>query len=565
MALNTWPLLGCGVGLRTQHYARVTEEWPKMDWFEAVTENFMDSGGRPIRVLEEVRAHYPVALHGVSLSVGSADPLDCRYLERLKALADRIDPAIVSDHLCWTGVEGENLHDLLPLPFTEEAVEYLAARIRQVQDAIGRRILVENVSTYVTYKHSTLPEWEFLTAVARRADCGILLDLNNVYVNSKNHGFDPADYVRGVPGELVGQFHLAGHTDMGDFLFDTHSAEIVSPVWDLYREALRLYGQVTTLIEWDEAVPEFGRLAAEADKAREIYKRFPARKTGAPQAPPPLFAGQGGAARTASEAPASMREAQKLFKSALRDATHADVKKVSGTFHIARPERISVYSNGYVARLNEALSEVFEAVRHLVGHDVFTDLVEDYATVYPSHDYNLNNVGRHLPEFLKTGRFTEKLGFLPDLAALEWQVCRSFHAFDEKPFELASLKAASEEDWSHLRLTFQPSLGLVESTWPILDLWNARRAPLSGLKIDLVGRPQRVLVWRQGTDIRCELLDPLQHRLLSELLSRRTLGEACEAIAESMSDDEALNVREWFAAWSSRGLIRQGGFAAVPR
>lgn len=559
MALNTWPLLGCGVGLRTQHYALVTEERPKMDWFEAVTENFMDSGGRPIRILEEVRKNYPVALHGVSLSVGSADPLDKQYLQRLKVLADRIDPAIVSDHLCWTGVGGENLHDLLPLPFTEEAVEFLAGRVRQVQDFIGRRILIENVSTYVTYKHSVLPEWEFLTAIAKRADCGILLDLNNIYVNSKNHNFDPFDYVRGVPGELVGQFHLAGHTDMGDFLFDTHSTEIGNPVWDLYREALKLYGQVTTLIEWDEAVPDFPKLAAEASKAREIYKKFPARKAGAAQVPAVSKNSP------AAEAPASILEAQKVFKTSMLTGHHGDPSKMKGIFNVKGPERLSAYSNGYVARLNEALSEVFEGVRHLVGNDAFIGLVEEYAAAFPSHDYNLNNVGRHFPEFLKTNKLAKDLGFLPDLAVLEWQVSRTFHAFDEKAFSLASLKASSEEDWQHLRLTFQPSAAVVESQWPVLDLWNARRTPVSKLKIDLVGHPQRVLVCRQGTDIHCDLLDPLQYKLLAELMAGRTLGEACEILAESMSDDQSLSVQEWFAAWSARGLIRKGEFAAVPR
>ena len=266
-----WPTLGCGVGLRTEHYDVITREWPRMDWFEAISENFMDSGGRPLAILEQVRARYPVALHGVSLSIGSADPLNRCYLERLKALIERIDPAIISDHLCWTGVDGENLHDLLPLPFTEEAIRHVAGRVEQVQDVLERRILLENVSTYVTYQHSTMPEWEFLTAVARRCGCGILLDLNNVYVNAYNHQFDPHAYLRAIPGELVGQFHLAGHTDMGSYLFDTHSRPVIDAVWDLYREALGRWGPVTTLIEWDEDIPPFPRLAEEAEQARAIY------------------------------------------------------------------------------------------------------------------------------------------------------------------------------------------------------------------------------------------------------------------------------------------------------
>ena len=271
MTVHKWPVLGCGVGLRTEHYDVITREWPRMDWFEAISENFMDSGGQPLQILEAIRRRYPVALHGVSLSIGSADPLDQRYLARLKALADRIDPEIVSDHLCWTGVDGENLHDLLPLPFTEEAVRHVAGRVQQVQEFLGRRLLLENVSTYVTYRHSTMPEWEFLTAVAERSGCGILLDLNNIYVNAYNHQLDPSRYLDDIPGELVGQFHLAGHTDFGTYLFDTHSRPVIDAVWALYEKALRRWGSVATLIEWDEDIPPFPRLAEEAEKARAIY------------------------------------------------------------------------------------------------------------------------------------------------------------------------------------------------------------------------------------------------------------------------------------------------------
>jgi hypothetical protein len=242
-----------------------------MDWFEAISENYMDSGGRPLHILEEVRRRYPVALHGVSLSIGSTDPLDRQYLARLKALADRIEPAIVSDHLCWTGVEGEQLHDLLPLPFTEEAVRHVAGRVDQVQTLLGRRILLENVSAYVTAREADMPEWAFLRAVAERSGCGILLDLNNVYVNAYNHQFDPADYLRALPADLIGQFHLAGHTAREGFLFDTHNRPVIDEVWALYREALHRFGPVTTLIEWDADLPPFERLAEEAMRARAIY------------------------------------------------------------------------------------------------------------------------------------------------------------------------------------------------------------------------------------------------------------------------------------------------------
>jgi uncharacterized protein (UPF0276 family) len=232
----------------------------------------MVPGGRPLHVLDRVRQRYPIAMHGVSLSIGSTDPLSIDYLRQLKALAQRIEPAWISDHLCWTGVGGHNLHDLLPLPYTEEAVAHVAERVGRVQDTLGRRILLENVSTYLEYRQSTMPEWEFLGAVAERADCGILLDVNNIFVSAFNHGFAAIDYVNAVPVERVHQFHLAGHSDRGTFLHDTHDHPVADAVWDLYAAAVRRFGDVSTLIEWDDRIPPFAALHAEAMHARQIFE-----------------------------------------------------------------------------------------------------------------------------------------------------------------------------------------------------------------------------------------------------------------------------------------------------
>jgi len=266
--------MGCGVGLRTNHYEVIMRDWPAMDWFEVISENYMDTGGRPLSILKQVRHHYPVALHGVSLSIGSTDALDKNYLEKLKRLIQIIDPFVVSDHLCWTGVEGENLHDLLPLPFTEEALLHITDRVQYVQDFLGRQILLENVSSYVTYRHSVIPEWEFISEIAKRSGCGILLDLNNIYVNAVNHQFSPDDYISGIPKDSVGQFHLGGHTDMGSFLFDTHSKSVCDEVWQLYRKALEKFGPVSTLVEWDAEIPAYEVLSAEALRARKISREI---------------------------------------------------------------------------------------------------------------------------------------------------------------------------------------------------------------------------------------------------------------------------------------------------
>jgi uncharacterized protein (UPF0276 family) len=260
--------LGFGVGLRRCHYSQILHEHPSMDWFEVISENFMVEGGRPLQVLEGVRSRYPIVMHGVSLSIGSTDPLNLVYLKQLAAAARRFDPAWVSDHLCWTSVAGHNLHDLLPLAYTDEAVRHAAGRIRQVQEILERTILIENVSSYIEFKCSRLSEWEFLSAVADEADCAILLDINNVFVNAFNHHFDAVRYIDSVPAERVVQFHLAGHSDHGTYLLDTHDHPIRPEVWKLYEHAVDRFGRLPTLIEWDDNIPDFEVLGAAAEEAR---------------------------------------------------------------------------------------------------------------------------------------------------------------------------------------------------------------------------------------------------------------------------------------------------------
>jgi hypothetical protein len=267
---NHRPYLGFGLGLRTDHYEAILAERPAVDWFEIISENYMVDGGKPLHYLDRIRARYPMVMHGVSLSIGSGDPLDRDYLKRLKALAARVEPHWISDHLCWTGVAGKNLHDLMPLPYTEEAVRHVAARVREVQDFLGRQILLENVSSYVTYAQSAVTEWEFLSAIAEAADCFILLDVNNIYVSSHNQGFDPRGYLRGIAPGRVRQLHLAGHTNNGNIIVDTHDHPIIGGVWDLYAEALRRFGAVSTMIERDANIPPLAELLAELEQARRV-------------------------------------------------------------------------------------------------------------------------------------------------------------------------------------------------------------------------------------------------------------------------------------------------------
>jgi uncharacterized protein (UPF0276 family) len=274
----TTPSAGFGLGLRAAHYETIAAERPAVDWFEILTENYLVPGGRPLQWLDRIRADYPLVMHGVSLSIGSTDPLDFDYLRAVKALAQRVAPLWISDHLCWTGVAGRNLHDLLPLPYTEPALRHVVARMQAAQELLGRRILLENVSSYVEFKDAEMTEWEFLAQVARQADCLILLDVNNIYVSACNHGFSADDYLAGIPAERVQQIHLAGHSHCGEYIIDTHDAPVADPVWALYQRAIERLGPVATMIERDDRIPPLPELMAELEQARALAAGAQARR-----------------------------------------------------------------------------------------------------------------------------------------------------------------------------------------------------------------------------------------------------------------------------------------------
>lgn len=273
---NSYSGNGFGLGLRPPFYKEAMQAQIAVDWFEIISENFMVEGGKPLEVLDAVRSHYPMALHGVSLNLGGTDPLDKNYLKNIKSLINRVEPIRVSDHLCWTRQGGHHLHDLLPLPYTDESVSNAVARIQQVQDELQQQILIENVSSYAEFTHSTMNEWEFLTTVANQADCFILLDINNIIVSAHNHGFDAEAYLNAMPVHRVKQFHLAGHTISGPLYIDTHDHPISDPVWDLYAKAVMRFGTVATMIERDDNIPPLTELLAELDVARQVHAKVKA-------------------------------------------------------------------------------------------------------------------------------------------------------------------------------------------------------------------------------------------------------------------------------------------------
>lgn len=271
---NNRPFLGYGLGLRTDHYEDILSSDPPIDWLEIISENFMVPGGKPLHYLDRFRERYPIVMHGVSLSIGSTDPLNMDYLADLKKLVGRVNPAWISDHLCWTGAGGHNLHDLMPLPYNEETLAHVVENVKRVQDYLGRQILLENASSYLTYKSSDMTEWDFLREITERADCYILLDINNIYVSAFNHDFDPMEYLQNIPGDRVRQFHLAGHENNGDYIIDTHDHPVIDDVWSLYGQALELFGPVSTMIERDDNIPPLADLVAELEIARKIGEKF---------------------------------------------------------------------------------------------------------------------------------------------------------------------------------------------------------------------------------------------------------------------------------------------------
>ncbi len=264
------PFLGFGLGLRAQHYDEILSSNPPIDWFEVISENYMLPGGQPLRILDQIRARYPVVMHGVSLSIASTAPPNFEYLSQLRDLARRVEPQWISDHLCWTGVHGKNLHDLLPFPYTREALDHVVNRVQLVQEYLGRTIVLENVSTYVRFNNSEMTEWEFLSELSHRSGCWLLFDVNNVYVSAFNHGYDPRTFLEGIPADRVVQFHMAGHSHMGTHIIDTHDHPVCEDVWELYAAALKRFGRVSTIIERDDHIPPLDEILVEVERTREI-------------------------------------------------------------------------------------------------------------------------------------------------------------------------------------------------------------------------------------------------------------------------------------------------------
>lgn len=516
--------LGIGIGLRAPHYRALLEQRPKIDWLEIHSENYFDVGGWDAQVLQQLRQDYPISMHGVGMGLGSAQGFSLDHLERVRALAERIEPALISEHLCWGAVGDRHLNDLLPMPLTAEALNMVCERVERVQDLLKRRILLENVSTYLRFRDDAMSEAEFLAAVAHRTGCGILLDVNNLYVNLRNHGEDPMAAMQAIAPHMVGEIHLAGHLVTDDAVIDHHGDRVAAPVWDLYLAALRRFGAVSTLIEWDTDVPALDVLLDEAQCAREIVAQNIVVSTNMP-----------------------LEDAQLTFAQALFDGRQEEqvLPLFKGDAQLIA-QRFALYRGNLVGAWGKTLSSAYPVLQQLVGEEFFDALSRAYGKAYPSKSGDLNLFGEHFAQFLQEFEHVADYPYFPDMARLEWQVHRAHYANGGRQIGAIEFARVAPEQLDAARFALAPCCSLVRADWAVVELWHAHQpdsavqfpAELQRVNHGLVVRPQ----WK--TDVLA--LSPVAYALLAALEKGDTLGSALDyALSLDADFDFGTHLQNW--------------------
>ncbi|MCS0613192.1 DUF692 family protein [Massilia kyonggiensis] len=522
--------MAAGIGLRAPHYRDFLDRRPAVGWVEVHTENFLARAGHDWRVLSAVRRDYPVSLHGVGLGLGAVHGFSEDHLARVAALVRALEPVLVSEHLSWGALRDRQLNDLLPLRLDHEALALVAARVQRVQDVLGRRILVENVSTYVRFAGDAMSEAEFLAELARRTGCGVLLDVNNLYVNERNHGEDAYAAIAALPAGCVGEIHLGGHLVTDDGLIDHHGARVAPPVWDLYRAALARFGAVPTLIEWDTDLPPLDVLLDEAAQADAIA----------------ATAGQGAVADVvaapADPLPAAGLEAlQQTFGAALFDSTHdaALAPLLKGD-----PRRVGIYRGNLHAHWTRALTSAYPVLRQLVGDEFFDALARVYGRAHPAVDPDLNRFGAALPDFLAHFAPAAAHPYLPDVARLEWCVHEAWFASDADATP-ATLARLAPDAFEAARAVLHPSLRLHASPWATVALWRAHQDGGPAFP-DELRTTTRALVLRPRFDVVVETIGAAEYAALACLARGGTFGAALDAAFDVDGDfDVAAHLRRW--------------------
>lgn len=529
--------LAAGVGLRAPHYRRFLEQKPAAGWLEVHTENFLSRAGWDWHVLRTLRRDYPISLHGVGLGLGSACGFPEHHLERIRLLVEGIEPMLVSEHLSWGALQGRQLHELLPLTLERNALDLLAERVGRMQDVLRRQVLLENVSAYVRFHGDAMSEAEFLAELVRRTGCGVLLDVNNLYVNQRNHGEDPLAAIAALPLGSVGEIHLAGHLQAEHAVIDHHGAAVAEPVWALYRAVLARFGRVPALVEWDTDIPELDVLLREAAKANSIAAEYE------------VAAGDGSrlvpvAAVSAGDALAAH---QQTFGAALLDGALA-LPAVKGE---AAGERLGIYRGNLTANWGKALSAAYPVVRQLVGEEFFTGLARAYGKAFASQDPDLNLFGEYFAEFLAGFEHVAEFPYLPDMARLEWALHRSYYAEDAPVLTAADIAGLAPEEVEDLRLALHPATSLVRCDWAVGELWLAHQ-PSGGAFPDDMARENFALVTRPKWQPRLSMLTEAGYAALSACGLGKTLGEALDAACEI---DEGFDVAAQLRQWLEGGVF----------
>ena len=539
-----FPNLGFGLGLRPKHYSYIFENQPTVDWFEIISENFMDTGGKPRRNLARIAERYPIVMHGVAMSIGTVDPLNSEYLTKLKKLADEIKPAWISDHLCWTGIAHKNSHDLLPVPYTEEALNHIVSRIKQVQDFLGRPIALENPSTYLEFKTSHIPESVFIAEMAKQSGCHLLLDANNVYVTCYNHRLDPKIYIDALPLDKVAQIHLSGHSNMGTHIIDTHDDHVVDAVWSLYQYVVHKAGHVpNTMVEWDDNIPEFDVLYAELGKAKI------AAKNAQHYAPLPDLAKS--ETPYAVNLPTPLAESQTTMQQAILHGTGIDSKPdtwIRAKEKFVPVDQLAVYVNAYRFRLYDVTAEDYPVLKHYLGEHHFDRLINDFVNTAHSDHFNVGRYATHLPAFLKK----HDLGndFAVELATLENALSQLTDPEETIPLAPHHLEGMTPESLMETRLYPRIALQLFAFEYPVNAYYEGVKEdgsptqPAPEKSFLAVFRHEDV-VWRMD-------LDAMEHALLSTLFTGEPIGVALANLDESAAE----KLSEYFSRWMRNGMLR---------
>ena len=537
-------LAGVGVGLRAPHYRTFLETRPRVGWLEVHSENVLSRSGRDWDVLRTLRRDYPVSLHGVGLGLGSAHGFSPAHLERLRRLAEQVDPFLVSDHLCWGALRERQLNDLLPLVLDGVTLDLLVARVGRVQDALGRQILVENVSTYVRFQADAMSEAEFLAALARRSGCGILLDVNNLYVNQRNHGDDALAAIAALPPESVGEIHLGGHLDLGNVVIDHHGAAIAPPVWDLYRAALARFGRVPTLIEWDSELPPLEVLLAEAEQAQAIGAAFAAPAARAVFAP-------GEPGRVEPSAHAGLQAA---FGAALFDAAREPALAGMLVAGDQPGRRLAIYRGNLTAQWERALGNAYPVLRTLVGEAFFAALARAYGQAHPSVDPDLNRFGADLAEFVAGFAPLVDYPYMADMARLEWALHCAHYAAEAPALTAADIALLSPAQLEERRFALHPACALYEGRWATLALWRAHQPDGPAFPDDMA-LPCRGVIVRSGWQAQVLPLDRAAYAALERLAGGAPFGVALDA---AFDVDEDFDVAAYLTLLLTHEMVSSG-------